>query len=237
MIRPDKPASGGDHRIKERLRICLKERRAVTAGSDRRAYSRQITGYLLGLLSGFSTILVYVSKDPEVDTRLLITELLSRGADVVVPIIERESRTLRLSYLRDPDHLSVSTFNVPEPIGHEIPADPECIQAAVIPLIGFDAAGNRIGYGAGYYDRYLSQSPHVVKIGIGFSCQEAERIPCEDFDIRMDYIVTELGVIRCPGRNPPDPQIRRSLFPGPFSVENHPESPGAINTRGQNLYT
>jgi 5-formyltetrahydrofolate cyclo-ligase len=72
----------------------------------------------------------------------------------------------------------------------------------VIPLIGFDAQGNRLGYGAGYYDRFLSKNPRILKIGLGFGCQAAGEIPCDDRDIRMDYIITEKGVVRCDGRSP-----------------------------------
>jgi 5-formyltetrahydrofolate cyclo-ligase len=84
---------------------------------------------------------------------------------VIVPIIERETRTLRLSYLTNPDVLITSTFNVPEPIGNEIPVSADTVEVAIIPLIAFDLHGNRLGYGAGYYDRFLTAHP------VGSTCE------------------------------------------------------------------
>jgi 5-formyltetrahydrofolate cyclo-ligase len=152
---------------------------------------------LLPLLEPFRTIMVYASKCPEVETMELITCLIQQGKRVVVPIIERETCSLRLSYLVDPSVLVPSTFNVPEPLGHEIPAGKEEIEAVVIPMLAFDAAGNRLGYGAGYYDRFLATDSHSVKIGVAFSCQETEKLPCDANDVRMDFIVTETGIISC----------------------------------------
>jgi 5-formyltetrahydrofolate cyclo-ligase len=139
--------------------------------------------------------MVYVSKANEVDTRGFIRGLLASGTAVVVPIIERESRTLRLSYLRDPAVLVESTFSVPEPIGSEIPARAEEIPVVVVPMIAFDRNGHRLGYGAGYYDRFLSCHPHLKKIGIAFSCLEVPEIPGDENDVPMDLIVTEEGII------------------------------------------
>lgn len=179
------------------LREQKKAIRADIPAGQRREMSEKITGFLLDMLLDYDTVLVYVSKEPEVNTFSLISHLLERGTRVVVPIIQREDHSLRFSFLNDVSCLKVSTFNVPEPIGNEIPADPKEIQVAVIPLIGFDKHGNRLGYGAGYYDRFLEKYPWLMKIGIGFACQETDAVPTNRFDITMDYIVTEEGIISC----------------------------------------
>lgn len=184
---------------KQALRARTREIRAAIPSEQRSALSKAIGKHVLSLLNGADTVLVYVSKIPEVDTVPLITALLSRGIRVVVPIIERERQTLRLSYLDDPSLLAVSTFSVPEPIGHEIPADPRDIPVVIVPMIAYDAKGHRLGYGAGYYDRFLSLYPHMQKIGIAFSCQEVDCIPADENDVCMDLIVTEEGVIRVSG--------------------------------------
>jgi 5-formyltetrahydrofolate cyclo-ligase len=62
-------------------------------------------------------------------------------------------------------------------------------------MLGFDRAGGRIGYGAGYYDRFLSKNPNLQKIGIAFACQEFDGLPVDENDIRMDYIITEDGIV------------------------------------------
>lgn len=153
---------------------------------------------VIDLIKNYTTILVYASKHPEVETQSLIMQLIAIGKRVVVPIIERETRSLRLSYLPNPLSLVKSTFNVPEPIGNEIPAIPRDIEVAIVPMIAFDAKGHRLGYGAGYYDRFLKKNPHIIKIGISFSCQEEPHIHSGPNDIQMDYIVTEQGILTCP---------------------------------------
>jgi len=180
---------------KAELRMRAKEARSRLTPAEIARYSASIERRLIEVLDGFTTVMVYVSKPPEVETRGLIAALNNRGVLVVVPIIERETRSLRLSALPDPGVLVQSTFNVPEPIGHEIPVRPEDIQAVVVPMLGFDSKGNRLGYGAGYYDRFLRRYPHPEKIGIAFSCQQVECIPADENDIMMDCIITEKVIL------------------------------------------
>jgi 5-formyltetrahydrofolate cyclo-ligase len=156
-----------------------------------------ICRHLSGVLEGIDPVMVYVSKPLEVNTRDLIEHLISRSGRVIVPVIETDTRTLRLSYIGSTSVLVRSTFQVHEPVGNEIPARPGEVRAVVVPMLAFDHAGNRLGYGAGYYDRFLSAHPYIKKIGIAFTCLETGRIPCEPSDIRMDLIVTEDGTLDC----------------------------------------
>jgi 5-formyltetrahydrofolate cyclo-ligase len=179
---------------KDTLREHAKEIRSRLSREEIVQHSLLIERHLRSVINGESPILVYVSKAHEVDTHALITSLLAGGTGVVVPIIERESRSLRLSYLRDPSVLVESTFSVPEPVGSEIPARPEDIPLVVVPMLAFDHKGHRLGYGAGYYDRFLSRHPHMRKIGVAFSCMEVPEIPGDENDVAMDLIVTENGI-------------------------------------------
>ncbi|OPX66023.1 MAG: 5-formyltetrahydrofolate cyclo-ligase family protein [Methanoregulaceae archaeon PtaB.Bin009] len=189
MVQYSRMSSG-----KQEIRARAREVRAAIPAEQRVALSRAIREQVLALLDGTDPVLVYASKPPEVDTLPLISTMISRGTRVVVPIIEKEERTLRLSYLDDAALLSVSTFSVPEPIGHEVPADPGEIPVVIVPMIAYDAKGHRLGYGAGYYDRFLSRYPHMRKVGVAFSCQEVDSIPADENDVCMDIIVTECGI-------------------------------------------
>jgi 5-formyltetrahydrofolate cyclo-ligase len=159
--------------------------------------SEQVCSNLLGILDDTDPLMVYMSKPLEVHTHALLADLLKKKRRVVVPIIEQETRSLRLSYIRDPDHLIESTFHVLEPIGNEIPAQPEEIKIVIVPILAFDRRGHRLGYGAGYYDRFLSAHPHLIKIGLAFSCQEVAEVPAEQNDVRMDVVITERDRIMC----------------------------------------
>ena len=162
--------------------------------------SGRICRNLLDVLDGANPLMVYVSKPPEVHTHDLIGLLIAMGKTVVVPIIEKDTKTLRLSYLDDPAVLKESTFCVPEPLGHELPARASDVKAVIIPMLAFDKKGNRLGYGSGYYDRFLSSHPHLTRIGLAFACQELEEIPADATDAGMDIIVTDTSIIHCRSR-------------------------------------
>ena len=182
---------------KKLLRDHARTVRASLSKADIEEKSRLICRRLLEVIEDTDTVMIYASKPLEVNTKSLIGDLISRGKTIVVPIIEKDTKTLRLSYLRDPDVLQESTFQVPEPVGRELPAQASSITAVIIPMLAFDKKGNRLGYGAGYYDRFLSLHPHLRRIGIAFSCQEVEEIPADATDAIMDIIVTDTGIISC----------------------------------------
>lgn len=184
---------------KESVRKILRQRKEAVLPEDRLSNSRKICHHLMKIIRKDETVMVFTSKEKEVNTRPLIMALFGTGNPVVVPIIVKEDCSLRLSYLRDFSALVPSTFGVPEPIGSEIPADATAIGTIILPMLGFDRTGGRIGYGAGYYDRFLSKNPGLRKIGIAFGCQEVESLPVDENDIRMDMIITEDGIVYPPG--------------------------------------
>jgi len=180
---------------KENVRKVLRLKKEAMLPEERLEKSRGICRHLMKIIRDTETVLVFTSKEKEVNTRPLIEALFRKGNPVVVPIIVKEDVSLRLSYLRDFSALVPSTFGVPEPIGSEIPARAEDVGTIILPMLGFDRAGGRIGYGAGYYDRFLSKNPGLRKIGIAFACQEVGSIPVDENDIRMDAVLTEDGIV------------------------------------------
>lgn len=181
--------------LKEQMRRECRARRDALQADERVIMSRAISERVLNLVGPYTAIMAYASKDPEVQTMPLLCSLLAQGKKLVLPIIQKEDRTLRLSYVTSPAGLTPSTFGVPEPIHCEEPANASTIEVAIVPLIGFDRQGNRIGYGAGYYDRFFSDHPGIPSIGLAFSVQECPQIPTERFDHKLDYIVTEREII------------------------------------------
>jgi 5-formyltetrahydrofolate cyclo-ligase len=180
---------------KESVRKILRQKKEAMLPEERLSKSQRICRHLMNVISDGETVMVFTSKEKEVNTRPLIMALFGQGNPVVVPIIVKEDYSLRLSYLRDFSALVPSTFGVPEPIGSEIPAAADDIDTIILPMLGFDRKGGRIGYGAGYYDRFLSKNPGLRKIGIAFACQEVDNLPVDENDIRMDAIITEDGMV------------------------------------------
>lgn len=180
---------------KEVLRDILRDRRWALSPGEREWRSRAICNHLQKVITKNEPVLVYCAKEPEVETFWFIRYLINRGIPVIVPIIQKEDTSLRLSFLEDTACLVPSTFHVPEPVGSEIPADPQDVTTAIIPMLGFDRSGGRLGYGAGYYDRFLSGNGHIKTIGVAFSNQETEKLPLDVNDIGMDIVVTEEGIL------------------------------------------
>lgn len=181
--------------LKSSIRKILRERKDAMVPEDRLEKSRAICRHLMTLIRDNETVMAYTSKDKEVNTGPIIARLLERGNPLIVPIIVKEDVSLRLSYLKDPSVLVPSTFGVPEPIGSEIPAQGSEADTILLPMLGFDRTGGRIGYGAGYYDRFLEKFPDLRKIGLAFSCQEMDSLPLDETDVRMDHIITEEGIL------------------------------------------
>jgi len=194
---PDAPVNADKNSGKNRLRDEARQKKSSLTAKEIEEKSIAICARALPAVRDSAIVMVYASKNHEVATGSLIAALLGRGTRVVVPIIERDTCSLRLSYLEDPRVLVESTFSVPEPIGNEIPAEGKELRAVIVPMLAFDTRGNRLGYGAGYYDRFLAKYPGAMRIGLAFSCQETHSIPWEDDDIRMDIIITENRIIRC----------------------------------------
>ena len=137
--------------------------RAPVSPEEIKEKSGLICRLMQKVLDGIDPVMIYVSKPFEVNTRDLIDCLITSRERVIVPIIERDTRTLRLFYVRNTSVLVKSTFHVPEPVGSEIPARTDEVKAIVVSMLAFDQSGNRLGYGAGYYDRFLCDLPRIKK--------------------------------------------------------------------------
>jgi 5-formyltetrahydrofolate cyclo-ligase len=190
---PDTPV----HVQKKVLRDQARNKRSALSPSEIEEKSSSICRFLCDLLKESDPVMVYISKPLEVNTKDLIDFLLSSGKRVIVPVIEKDTRTLRLSYITSNSVLVRSTFQVHEPVGNEMPALPCEVKTVVVPMLAFDQAGNRLGYGAGYFDRFLAGQHHLKKIGLAFTCLETGCVPCDTNDVKMDLIVTENGIFSC----------------------------------------
>ncbi|MDG6218688.1 MAG: 5-formyltetrahydrofolate cyclo-ligase, partial [Candidatus Thermoplasmatota archaeon] len=144
-----------------------------------------------------TNILFYVSYDNEVCTHQLIKNSLSFGKKVYVPLSERKTHTLTISKLFDYNDLIPGTFGILEPKKekqHLVPIN--VLDLILVPGIGFDKKGNRLGQGGGYYDWLLSKTK-ATAIALAFEFQLVDLIPTEQHDQQVDIIVTEEQVIYC----------------------------------------
>lgn len=143
---------------------------------------------------GPRAVFVYLATAGEVETRGLIDALQQRGVDLLVPAILDAARMAALPF-PGWDRLQVGRLGIPGPQTADAPSG--TADVVIVPGLGFSPRGERIGYGAGYYDRWLADHPHATRIGICFEFQVCERIPVEAHDERLDYLVTERRTIHC----------------------------------------
>lgn len=138
------------------------------------------------------TLLVYLSFRQEVNTLPLIENAWQQGKKVLVPVCMPEKNIL-LSELKNLRELAGGFCGIPEPTCEFIrPASPSQVDLAILPGVAFDFRGYRLGYGGGYFDRFLAK--HYASfplIALAYDFQLIDALPVEEHDMRVDIIVTE----------------------------------------------
>ncbi len=147
-------------------------------------------------------ILMYASFRSEVNTMKYLNDVIRSGKKLVLPMVDSRHKVLRLYEVRDTSELVPGYMGIPEPaVRKKRAVTLKNIDLVVIPGAGFDPKGNRLGYGAGYYDKLLSGlRPKTSKpflIALAFEEQIEEEIPAEPHDIRVDIIITDKRLIYC----------------------------------------
>ena len=179
---------------KQQLRRELKQRRAAISMIERAELSARISEKALSLpeYAESDTVLCYCSVRDEVITWPLLRHILDSGRVLALPAIEGSRMAVRR--VTDLDGLVPGKMGILEPkSGPEV--FPESIGLALVPGLGFDLTGGRIGYGGGYFDRYLALVPGL-KAGLCFSAQITEELPREPHDVPMDALITENQIYR-----------------------------------------
>lgn len=166
---------------------------------DIKEYSQTILNTLTSLdaYKDAKRIMCFVSMGTEVDTHPLIEHIISEGKSVVVPITVDATRELLLSDLFSLDELEVADHNIEVPKEEFVRlVEAGTVDLVLVPGLAFAKNGHRVGYGGGYYDRFLAKlDKSVPKIAIGFDLQVVDRVPTNDFDIPVDSLITEKRII------------------------------------------
>lgn len=169
------------------------KRRALTK-ADVTLLSEKIRGNVFALISGEKNICVFLSAFKEPDTSGIIGGFLEMGCSVAVPVTHTDSVTLTLSYIDGVSGLKKGAYGILEPSQIK-PADENDIDIILVPGLAFDRSGGRMGFGMGYYDRFLKNS-RAVKIGLCYDFQLLDSIPSESHDVPMDFIITEKEILK-----------------------------------------
>jgi 5-formyltetrahydrofolate cyclo-ligase len=146
----------------------------------------------------WTTLFIYVNFRSEVETLELIRRSLGQGMRVAVPLVDASAVRMIPLLIKDPEHdLVPGYYNIPEPDpGRCKRVESSEIDAAVIPGSVFDIQGGRLGYGGGYYDRFLvNDAPQAKRIGLAFELQVVDKVPVEPHDQPLDILITEKRIV------------------------------------------
>jgi len=136
----------------------------------------------------------YYPSNYEIDDLEILDVLDKQNFKISLPIIKKNNQMNFYSWSKK-DPLKVNKFGIPEPVSSKI-LYPDIL---LVPLVGYDKNLNRLGYGGGFYDRYIEKIDKikkVTKIGLAFSYQKITSIPINQYDKKLDFIITEKEIVK-----------------------------------------
>ena len=186
---------------RERVRAATLHRRDGLAAESRRTLSRKIVNAVANWIQNesFDAVLLYLSMRSEVETFGLLDILLREEKTVCAPVMDTPRLALTPHRIQDPN-----TELVRHPYG---PLEPKAacpifpisqLHLIIVPGIAFDMNGYRLGYGKGFYDRFLAKCPRAISVGLAYQIQMVDTTLPQAWDMPVQHIFTELGRIDIP---------------------------------------
>ena len=136
----------------------------------------------------------YFPSNFEIDDLKILEMMEKKNFNISLPVI-KENNQMNFVKWSKIDPLKINKFGIPEPISSKI-INPDIL---LVPLVSFDGKLNRLGYGGGFYDRYIEKIEKVkkvIKIGLAFSYQKIKKVPTNKFDKKLDFIITEKEILQ-----------------------------------------
>lgn len=188
--------------MKNQLRTQYKSIRNLLTPEQVHQNSEQIIQTLLNLpeWKNAKIVMCYLSFQNEVDTYPLYREGWNQGKTMLIPICQAKGSIMKMSILTSMNTLIKNRYGIDElPLPLQQIVSPETIDLCILPGIAFDRLGNRIGFGAGYYDRYLPKlRENVPLIALAHHCQiHSGTLPTDCYDLPVHKIITEQQILSC----------------------------------------
>jgi 5-formyltetrahydrofolate cyclo-ligase len=185
--------------LKKALRLHYKTLRKQLSENQLEEMSLAVANNVLTLPVWEKTyfhIFLPIEAHNEVNTEFILHLLSGKDKEIVISKSDFETRNMTHFLLTDNTKIKKNEYNIPEPIdGIEVPA--KKIEVVFIPLLAYDKLGNRVGYGKGFYDKFLSEcQPETIKIGLSFFEPEEQITDVFETDVKLDYCVTPNAVFK-----------------------------------------
>jgi 5-formyltetrahydrofolate cyclo-ligase len=182
---------------KATMRRLVLARRARLTPDERAAHAIALVDNVLALeeVAQARAVLAFVAISTEVPTDALLRAVLDSGKTLLLPYVSDEG-AMQAAAVASMEELEPGYRGIPEP-STKAPLSISEADAIVLPGVAFDERGGRLGYGGGFYDRFLDSAAGASRIGICFDVQMVEEVPMVEHDHRVDIVVTEARTIRC----------------------------------------
>lgn len=185
--------------LKKALRIHYKTLRKQLSENQLEEMSLAVANNVLTLPIWEKTyfhIFLPIEAHNEVNTEFILHLLSGKDKEILISKSDFETRNMTHFLLTDNTKIKKNEYNIPEPVdGIEVPA--KKIEVVFIPLLAYDKLGNRVGYGKGFYDKFLSEcQPETIKIGLSFFEPEEQITDVFETDVKLDYCVTPNAVFK-----------------------------------------
>ena len=183
---------------KNTLRGVLMQKRAEFSREERKGMDRDIAAGIFDspLFKNASMLLIYAPLENEINLLPLAHVARKRGLTIAFPRCDKETNTMQFYILPEGQKLTPGAYGIPEPPEDAEVCIPDERALCIVPALSYDLSGNRIGYGKGYYDRYLATFPGV-KVGATYAAMLLKSVPTEAHDLPVDWLFTERGAYHC----------------------------------------
>ena len=185
---------------KGRLRCELRNRRRALSEQAQRSAALAAASHVTRLpgWDGATCIALYLASDGEIDTAPLTAICRKAGKQLFLPVIEPDNSLLFRQW-QATDPLTPNRFGIAEPPAGSPLCPPSALDIIIMPLVAWDRSGARLGMGGGFYDRTLEGVSRPLKVGLSHALQEVGRLPRDNWDVALDFVVTDTALHCCRG--------------------------------------
>lgn len=190
----DPPPANRKKKLRERLRRMRREHVAALPQGVRALVFSRPPARVLAMIADAATVGLYSAAGSEAPALAYAKWLRENGRTIALPWFANRGAPMQFRRWQDPydeDELEAGPFGLLQPAGASEAVRPDVL---FVPLVGFTAAGERLGQGGGHYDRWLAANPDVPAIGLAWDCQRVESLPREEHDRTMAMIITPTRV-------------------------------------------